>query len=43
MRHRFDDEALAEFVDYTIEGDVVVIWAVKHLHRDPEYWQQRRK
>jgi plasmid stabilization system protein ParE len=28
---------------YTIEGDVVVIWAVKHLHRDPDYWQRRRK
>ena len=28
---------------YTIEGDDLVIWAVKHLHRDPEYWQQRRK
>lgn len=27
---------------YTIEGDAVVIWAVKHLHRDPDYWQQRR-
>jgi plasmid stabilization system protein ParE len=28
---------------YTIEGDVVVIWAVKHLHRHPDYWQNRRK
>lgn len=27
---------------YTIETDVVVIWAVKHLHRDPDYWQDRR-
>jgi plasmid stabilization system protein ParE len=27
---------------YTIEGEVVVIWAVKHLHRDPDYWQERR-
>jgi plasmid stabilization system protein ParE len=27
----------------TIEGDVVVVWAVKHLHRDPDYWQHRRK
>ena len=27
---------------YTIEGDVLVIWAVKHLHRDPDYWQQRQ-
>jgi len=28
---------------YTIEDDFVVVWAVKHLHRDPDYWQQRRK
>jgi len=28
---------------YTIEGEVVVIWAVKNLHRDPDYWKQRRK
>ncbi len=28
---------------YTIENDLVVIWAVKHLHRDPDYWQQRRR
>ena len=27
---------------FTIETDVVVIWAVKHLHRDPDYWQERR-
>jgi plasmid stabilization system protein ParE len=27
---------------YTIENDVVIIWAIKHLHRDPDYWQQRR-
>ncbi|HEX4646796.1 MAG TPA: type II toxin-antitoxin system RelE/ParE family toxin [Verrucomicrobiae bacterium] len=28
---------------YTIEGDAIVIWAVKHLHRDPDYWQHRRR
>jgi plasmid stabilization system protein ParE len=28
---------------YTVEGEVIVIWAVKHLHRDPDYWQQRRR
>ena len=28
---------------YTIERDLVVIWAVKHLHRDPDYWHYRRK
>ena len=93
MRHRFVDEALAEFIEagryynrqvaglgdafvgeietgidvilqgpavwgvieddvrrylirrfpygiyYTIEDDIVVIWAVKHLHRDPDYWR----
>jgi toxin ParE1/3/4 len=27
---------------YTIEEELVVIWAVKHLHRDPDYWQHRR-
>jgi len=27
---------------YTIERESVVIWAVKHLHRDPDYWQERR-
>ena len=27
---------------YTIEGDGIVIWAVKHLHCDPDYWQHRR-
>ena len=26
---------------YTLEGDTVVIWAVKNLQRDPDYWQQR--
>jgi toxin ParE1/3/4 len=27
---------------YTIEDEVILIWAVKHLHRDPDYWQERR-
>ncbi len=27
---------------YTLESEVVVIWAIKHLHRDPDYWQDRR-
>jgi toxin ParE1/3/4 len=27
---------------YTVEDEVIVIWAVKHLHRDPDYWQHRR-
>lgn len=27
---------------YTVEENTVIIWAVKHLHRDPDYWQQRR-
>jgi hypothetical protein len=26
----------------TVASDVVVIWAVKHLHRDQDYWQDRR-
>jgi toxin ParE1/3/4 len=28
---------------YTVEADTVVIWAVKHLRRDPDYWQERRR
>jgi plasmid stabilization system protein ParE len=28
---------------YTIEGGLIIIWAVKHLHRDPDYWQSRRR
>ena len=27
---------------YTVEGEGIVIWAVKHLQRDPDYWQGRR-
>ncbi len=27
---------------FTVESDTVVIRAIKHLHRDPDYWQQRR-
>jgi hypothetical protein len=27
---------------YTIENDMAIIWAVKHLRRDPDYWQRRR-
>ncbi|WP_221029746.1 type II toxin-antitoxin system RelE/ParE family toxin [Actomonas aquatica] len=27
---------------YTVTEDCVDIWAVKHLHRDPDYWQERR-
>ena len=27
---------------FTIENETVVIWAIKHLRRDPDYWQQRR-
>ncbi len=27
---------------HTTAQAVVVIWAVKHLHRDLDYWQQRR-
>lgn len=28
---------------YTVESEVVLIWAIKHLHRDPDYWQDRRR
>jgi len=28
---------------YSVEPDeTIVIWAVKHLRRDPDYWQERR-
>jgi toxin ParE1/3/4 len=27
---------------YTVEATQIVIWAVKHLRRDPDYWQERR-
>ena len=27
---------------YTVESEIVVIWAIKHLHRDPDYRQGRR-
>jgi len=26
---------------FTIEDDVLIIWAVAHLHRKPWYWQAR--
>ena len=26
---------------YSVEGDGVLILAVMHLHRDPEYWKKR--
>ena len=26
---------------YTVEPESVVIWAVKHLSRHPDYWQER--
>jgi len=28
---------------HTLEGGVIVIWAVRHLHRHPDYWQHRRR
>lgn len=29
---------------YSIEADEsIVIWAVKHLRRNPDYWQDRRR
>jgi toxin ParE1/3/4 len=26
---------------YTIENDVIIIWAIRNLHRDPETWKTR--
>lgn len=28
---------------YSIEPENIVIWAVMHLHRYPDYWEDRRK
>lgn len=27
---------------YAVERDVVMIYAVMHIHRDPDYWKSRR-
>jgi toxin ParE1/3/4 len=27
---------------YTVEQNEIVIWAIMHLHRRPDYWQGRR-
>ena len=27
---------------YVVEKDVVMIYAVMHVHRDPDYWKSRR-
>jgi plasmid stabilization system protein ParE len=29
-------------VYYTVENDEIVVWAIRHLHRRPGYWQGRR-
>ncbi len=26
---------------YTVEGELIIIWAISHLHRKPWYWQSR--
>jgi hypothetical protein len=28
---------------YTIENNIIIIWAVAHIHRKPWYWQSRMK
>lgn len=28
---------------YTVEKDEIVVWAIMHLHRKPDYWQGRRR
>lgn len=41
--HRFLVNRFPYGIYYTVEPEsVVVIWAVKHLRRDPDYWQDRR-
>lgn len=37
LTHRFPYGVL-----YSIEKDGILILAVMHLHRDPEYWKKRR-
>ena len=27
---------------YTVENDIVIIWAIQNLHRHPDYWRTRR-
>jgi toxin ParE1/3/4 len=39
---RFLVERFPYGIYYTIENDMIIIWAVKHLHRDPDYWQERK-
>ena len=39
---RFLIERFPYGIYYTVENDRIVIWAVKHLRRDPDYWQERR-
>ncbi len=28
---------------YSIEGNLIIIWAIAHMHRKPWYWQSRKK
>jgi len=40
--HRYLVKRFPYGIYYTMENDAVVIWAVKHLHRDRDCWQDRR-
>jgi toxin ParE1/3/4 len=41
--HRYLVSRFPYGIYYSIEPDeIIVIWAVKHLRRNPEYWQERR-
>ena len=40
--HRYLVNRFPYGIYYTISDDTIVIWAVKHLHREPDYWQQGR-
>lgn len=41
--HRYLVHRFPYGIYYSVEPDeIVVIWAVKHLRRNPDYWQERR-
>jgi len=28
---------------YTSDKEIIIVWAISHLHREPWYWQKRLK
>ena len=41
MNFAFHEEAEVQFLE-AIEHDQIFIRAVMHLHRDPDYWKERK-